>query len=561
MLVELRVTGFAVIDSLEVQFLRPGLNGLTGETGAGKSMLVKSLSLLLGGKAHLDTIRTQHDKAIVEGAFDLSLRPEIKSQLEDADLGSGDDMLVIRRVLNKNGKHRAYINGHIATLNNLSKIVSQLVEITGQHEHQTLLRPQSQIKLLDQFSELEDLLSSYREKFEETRLLSNKIKELSSQSQDQTGRLEFLQFQIQEIDHFDPKPDEEEELSTQFQRARNSSQLEVFTKEAQDSLYDAQDSVQAKITALLQDGQKLAEIDSALKPALKSLDEAAVLIEDASYHIRDYAKDSTVDAAEVERIEERFSQLKKLQRKYGSTIAEILNYRDRAKEEVFDLENSDEKIKELEQHLDLALREARKLANKLHTKRQQAATKLAARINGELKDLNMGGVTFSIGVEKTETLSAQGFSQVVFLVQNSPNDKPRGVSQAASGGELSRIMLAIKQIISVGDLPMTYLFDEVDAGISGPTAEKVGKKLKAIGRIHQVVTITHLPQVASYADAHFLIAKKLAKGLVHSTVKELSTEERVKELGRLISGEKITDTSIAHAKQLLNRNKKNTATH
>ncbi len=559
MLLELKVTHFAIIDKLEVHFLRPGLNILTGETGAGKSVLLKSLSLLLGGKGQADVIRAGQEQAEIEGAFDLSGRPDIRKVLKDLDLEAGEEILVIRRIINRSGKHRVYINGYLSTLNILEQIVPSLVEITGQHEHHSLVRPQSQLELLDKFGGT----MAAREKFSlllaERKKIETKLDELKNSVKDREQRIDFLSFQIAEIENFKPVHGEDQELATSYQKARFSARLGQFAQNAEDILYGQENSVHGKIADLLREGDPLAEIDPALKQAVTSLREISAITEDAAFSFRDYSKKnlgSVDNPGEVEKIEERLSDLKKLQRKYGATVESIIEFKNRAKEEFETLQSSEESISAFQKQIDEINKTLKLQGDKLHNARKKAAVEMSSGVNSELKDLNMKGAEFSIHITKEEQVSTYGFDDVTFMIKPAPQESARALSKIASGGEQSRIMLALKQVVSLTDLPMTYLFDEVDTGVSGPTAEKVGRKLKSIGKVHQVISITHLPQVASFADAHFLINKEVIKGLIKSDVSELTDKQRVQELGRLISGEKITATSLAHARQMLEASNK-----
>ncbi len=564
MLLELKVSHFAIIDKLSVHFLRPGLNILTGETGAGKSVLLRSLSLLMGGKAATDVIRTGSEQAEIEGAFDVSARPDVKKVLNEFDLKPDEEILIVRRIINKNGKHRVYINGHLSTLGILEQLVPLLVEITGQHEHHSLIKPLAQLDLLDNFGGTLLLREKYFDKREAKKTLERQLAELKISVQGREQRMDFLKFQISEIAAFDPQEGDEERLATAYQRAKHSAKLLQFAQNAENFIFGDEDGMQARLSLILKEGENLLAIDSSLLPMLENLKSIFSISEDISYSLSDYRKKNSSgnsgggnngetgeSSDSLDSIAERLSDFKKLQRKYGINISSIIEFRDKAQSEFDLLESSEENIALLDGEIQQLNSELWTMAENLSKLRKKASTKMVLGVNKELKELNMKGAELSVDIAKAEQLQATGCDDVTFMIKAAPLEPARALSRVASGGELSRIMLALKQVVAMSDLPMTYLFDEVDTGVSGPTAEKVGRKLKSIAGAHQVISITHLPQVASFADAHFLISKEVQKGFVKSDVQELSTKERIQELGRLISGAKITATSLAHAKQML----------
>jgi len=551
MLLELRVTNFAVIDSLQVHFLRPGLNVLSGETGAGKSILIKSLALLRGGKASPEMIRVGRDQAVIEGAFDLSLRPDVVAPLEEAGFDMSEPLLVVRRILSATGKHRLYINGSLATLNQVEEIMEGLVEITGQHEHHSLSRKAAQLEILDEYGELLNLREKYHAAYMRSGEIASRIEELQACARDRDMRVDFLKFQVQEIDQFKPVAGEEKLLEAELQRTTHSARLLKFAQSGESTLYSDDDAVLARLASLLNEGTALADIDPSLRDSVENLKQARVLLEEAAYSLRKYGQGVDADEERLEEVRSRLAQFRKLQKKYGASSEEITAFRNAAFAELQNLENAESNIKDLENELARVRGEMAELGRSLTSKRRKCAETLAREVNKELMDLNMKGVIFSVEIVEAQDFGSTGHDDVSFMIQPSSKDSPRPVNKIASGGEMSRLMLAIKQVVSTGDLPMTYLFDEVDAGVSGPTAEKVGRKLKHTGTQHQVVCITHLPQVAAYADAHFLIVKQSEKGMVRSEVVELGPEERVAELARMISGEKTTQSSLAHAREML----------
>ncbi len=559
MLVELRVANFAIIDNVHMQFRR-GLNILSGETGAGKSILLKSLGLLMGEKAQADVVRTGSEQAVIEGSFDLSVRPDIASRLTDMGIEAADQQMLVRRVIAKD-KNRIYINGSLSTLASLRDVVSPLLEVaghavpliemTGQHENRNLLSRSYHLDLLDQFAGTWKKRLEFARAFAELSQLRGELEQIRNESRNRAQRLDFLLYQRDEIQAMSLKPGEEQEIENETRRLKFSTKLNDFTVQAEGLLYNDDDSVTSRLHYILQRASELKNVDPSLLAKLEPLSQAKTLISEVSYDLRDYVKSLDADPSRLEGLESRLSSLRQLQKKYGSTAIEILEALERIETEIRDLENSDElaeakqvRITELEQ-------EMQKMAAELHKTRSNAARLLADGVNAELKDLNMKGVIFSVSVEPNEQMVSTGTSVVEFLTQSSKTDSPRSLAKFASGGELSRVLLSIKQVVGAGQFPRTYLFDEVDAGVSGPTAEKVGRKLKHMASGQQVICVTHLPQVASFGDVHFFIHKSPGKKTVQTQVEELRKKERVQEIARLISGEKITKTSVAHAEQLL----------
>ncbi len=560
MLIELKVSHFAIIDSIQIAF-QPGLNILSGETGAGKSVLLKSLALLMGEKALADTVRSGREMATVEGLFDLSDRSDIIQSLIDLGIDVQDDQLIVRRQISAQGKSKVYLNGSLAPLTHLREVVSPLIavtgqsapliEMTGQHDNRHLQSTAYHLDLLDHYCGAWNLRQSYGEKFDRLKAIHQEISEIEESQRQREQRLDFLNFQCEEIRQLQLEPGEEEDLLHRLQRNKNSTRLIDFCSQSEGALYADDDSALVRIHQVLQRLQDLKSYDPLLAEKLSPLAQAKTLIEESVYDLRDYAKSLDSDPSELNRLEERVSLFRKLQKKYGPEVEDILNALKEMEQEVRSLENSDQNLQELraeQKKLEQSLRQA---AEDLHNRRANGAKLLAKGVNEELLDLNMKGVIFHIQVEPRQELSPTGMSQVEFMIQASKKDSLRPLAKFASGGELSRILLSLKRIVGSSGQPRTYLFDEVDAGVSGETAEKVGRKLKSIAQGQQVICVTHLPQVASCGDSHFLIEKSPSRQGVHMSVRELNKEDRVKEIARLISGEKITKTSLDHARQLM----------
>jgi DNA repair protein RecN (Recombination protein N) len=564
MLLELKVSNFAIIDNVHIQF-RKGLNILSGETGAGKSILLRSLGLLMGEKAMADSVRTGADQAIIEGCFDVSDRPDIRQHLADMGIDAHDDHMVVRRIVSAENKSRIYINGALSTLGGLRDVVAPLVEVTGaavpliemtnQHENRNLLSRAYHLDLLDQYAGTWKSRRDFTLLFTRRQELIKEIDQILSESRTRAQRLDFLVYQRDEIKALNLQPgrekDEIDEIENETRRLKFSSKLNDFASQVESILYNDDDSVTSRLAYLLQRAGELKAMDPELMARLEPLSQARTLINEVSYEMRDYVKSLDADPSRQEELEARLSALRQLQKKYGTSSAEIIEALGAIELEIDQLENSDERLASGQAELAKIEKDLQTRAVDLQARRTQAAKLLEAGVNDELKDLNMKGLLFLVNVTETEELNSTGRSLVEFMTKTGKGDVARPLAKVASGGEMSRILLSIKQVVGAGNYPRTYLFDEVDTGVSGPTAEKVGKKLKRIAKGQQVICITHLPQVASFGDVHFVIQKAVSKKGAQSEVHEVKSQDRVQEIARLISGEKITKTSVAHAEQLL----------
>ncbi|UXR64454.1 DNA repair protein RecN [Bdellovibrio bacteriovorus] len=560
MLLELKVSNFAIIDSLHISF-KDGLNIMSGETGAGKSVLLKSLSLLMGGKGSSDTIRTGSTQATIEGSFDISSRPDIQKMLHDMGIDADENTLIVRRILSAGDKSKVYLNGSLSTLNSLRDIVAPMVELaghsapliemTGQHENRNLMSKHYHLDLLDQYAGTWDKRLLFTEKFNRYNAIFAEIKKLESDAKQKAQRLDFLTYQRDEIANLDLSPGEDQELEVEVKKLKNSNRIGSFVDQAEAALYNDDDSAISRLNTILKKGLELSSVDPQIAAKLENLEQAKTLIDESIYDLRQYANKIDADPQRLEEAEGRLSDLRKLQKKYGATVDDILKALMEMEIEISNLQNSESKVESLKKEAAVLFKELEALGTELHKRRQKGAELLADSVNAELLDLNMKGVTFHVMTEKLQELASTGLSDVEFLSQTSAKDAKRPLAKFASGGELSRILLSLKRVVGSTNQPRTYLFDEVDTGVSGETAEKVGRKLRTIAKGQQVVCVTHLPQVAAFGDIHFFIQKSPQKDSVSMLVSELKQKDRVQEIARLISGEKISKTSLAHAEQLL----------
>lgn len=567
MLTELKVTNFAIIDQINVRFAG-GFNVLSGETGSGKSVMLKSLALLMGGKSSNDVIKTGAKEALVEGAFDLHERKDIKDRLNAIGIDTTEPTLIVRRILSPDGKNRVYLNGSIATLAQLKEVVSPLLEVTGrsfddgtpltpliemtaQHENRNLQSKAYHLDLLDQYLGLMKARIAYTTEFHRLSEMKTSLEDLMASAKEKNQRLDFLIYQRDEIKELDLKVGEEEELESSLELLRNGEKLQEFFNQAESTLYTDEDSVLEKLHRLQQKANEFSHLDSNLTAWAQNLTQAKMLLDECVYEVRNMGGRFSFDEESLSQIEGRMSALRKLQKKFGESAEQILQQLDAIETEISELENSEFRAEGLQK--DIAKLEKKLItdASELHAKRTKGAATLIESVNAELLELNMKGVIFGVTTEKLTEVSSTGLTEVEFTIQGSKKDQARPLAKFASGGELSRILLSLKRVVGHSDQPRTYLFDEVDAGVSGLTAEKVGRKLKSISKGQQVICVTHLPQVAAFADAHFVISKEASKNKVQMDVFELDKPKRIQEVARMISGEKITKSSLQHAKELI----------
>lgn len=560
MLLELKVSQFAIIENIQIPF-RQGLNILSGETGAGKSVLLKSLALLMGGKASSDMIRSGCDQAIVEGYFDLSHRKDIQKYIHEMGIEIDEQKLIVRRIISSGEKSRVYLNGSLSTLSNLRDIVAPLIEVTGhsapliemtgQHDNRHLMAKSFHLDLLDQYCGVWEKRNDYSKKYQQMHELKKELEDRQKDSQLKAQRLDFLIYQRDEIARLQIDEKDDSDIETTVKKLKNSSRIRQFVDLAESALYNDDESAMSRINFVIKKANELIHLDPELAKKAEMLNQAKSIIDDSIFELRHYVQKIDSDPSKLEELEQRLSDLRKLQKKYGSDITQILASFNEISQEIHELQNSDQKVDQIKKEILRLNKELSLIAEDLHLRRKEAALLLSAGVNDELADLNMKGVIFHVQVERLNEMNPTGISDVEFLTQTSSKDSKRPLAKFASGGELSRILLSLKRIVGSGNQPRTYLFDEVDTGVSGETAEKVGKKLKSIAKKQQVICVTHLPQVAAHGDAHFFIQKLNNQGQAEMEVVELKQKNRIQEIARLISGEKITKTSLAHAEELL----------
>lgn len=552
MLKELRIKNLAIIDDLTVRFAK-GLNVLTGETGAGKSIVVDALGLSLGDRAQSDLVMSGESEAVVQAYFDLDNFDDLR------DLGiDASDGLLLKRVISSGGKSRAYINDSMVTLQTLSSVGKSLVDILSQNEHQGLLTQETQRALLDSYGKLLPEKELVEKLYYEVHALKIRHAELRDKSRERAQRLDLLRFQLNEIESASLKPGEKEVLEDERKILANMNKLTELTEAAYSALYESEGSCSERLSKVVSMLREMSAIDGSISEALQLVEAAMPLVEDASISLGRYRDRFDFEAGRLEHIEDRLDLIKKLEKKYGQKIDAIMMNMDRVRAELQEIESADENLASVEAELKIREEELLKAASALSEKRRRTAQKIEKLITSTLRELAFGKAAFSIEMkteadaEGTSRVGPNGMDKIEFIFSANPGEPMKPLSKIISGGELSRVMLALKSILAdVDDVPV-LIFDEVDAGIGGKTAESVAKKLALISAGRQLLCITHLPQIASRGDFHLKIEKKETSNKVQVEVKELDGKERQDEIARMLSGT-ITEISRRHAEELLER--------
>ena len=539
----LRIEHLAVIEAIQVEF-GPGLNVLTGETGAGKSMLVEAVGLLIGGRASADLIRTGESLATVQAAFE-----------------AGSDELIARREITSQGRSRAFVNDTLVTAAALKDRTSPLVELHGQHEHQTLLDPQSHLFMLDEFAGLSAAREIVGAGFRNWRRLQSEFDSFQMDEREKAARLDLLKFQVGELEKARLRAGEDEELETSRRVLANADKLQRLCGEAYGALYDSDEAALARLGTVWKRVGELAEVDPAFQPHLDARHAIKSQLEDLALTLRGYGENIDASPARLQEVEDRLALLDRLKRKYGSTISEVLSRQESLSRQLDLLRDSGERRASLEAEAGAARAEFCKLASALSRRRHEASQTFSRRLQALLGELAMGRTQFEVRFEADPPEAAWTESGVdvaeCYLSANVGEDL-RPLARIASGGELSRVMLAIRTLAAADAPGKTLIFDEIDAGIGGRVADVVGKKLRAIGESFQVLCITHLPQIAAAGHAHFQISKTVRDGRTQTRIARLTYDERIEELARMIGGAAPTDAARTAAGELMGESEHNT---
>jgi DNA repair protein RecN (Recombination protein N) len=562
MLIELRLENYAVIDNVAVEFAS-GLNLLTGETGAGKSILIDALALLLGEKASTDVIRAGAEKAIVAAVFEAEDVAEktVARVLEENGLDAEDDSIILRREIAAGGKGRVFVNNQPATVAVLRQLAPHLASIHAQNESLLSFDAGARLGLLDAFAGT--ALAATTEAFRSWKGIRERLEDLRRDEQDRLRLLDLWTFQKKEIEEARLQPGEDDRLEAEKRVLANAEKIYTAAMNAFDLLYEGSGSTSASLRAAQKHVEELVRFEPRFQEALTALDTARISVEDVGASLRDYAGGIEASPEHLAEVEERLALLDRLKRKYGPALEDVIRVGEEAGRRMAEMENKDEVQRRLLAELAQAGQEYLRSARAISRKRYEAARKLEKLVEAEVNDLAMKA-KFRIevnGSDEEDNWTASGFDRVAYLIATNPGQPLRPLEEIASGGELSRVMLALKSTVEAGTgkkkssgPQRTLVFDEIDTGIGGRAAEAVGGKLKALARANQVLCVTHLPQIATFADNHYLIEKKDSGGRTRTSVRLITGEERTEEVARMLSGARLTETSRKHAEQMIKSN-------
>jgi DNA repair protein RecN (Recombination protein N) len=553
MLIGLEIKNFAIVSSLSTEW-RSGMTAITGETGAGKSIAIDALSLCLGERADAAAVRPGTDKAEVCARFDLTSLPLAHAFLNQHMLSNDDNECLLRRVVCKNGRSKSYINGSAVTASQLKELSQYLVSIHGQHAHQHLLKAEHQLQLLDAYAGHDVLVNAVKDTYKQYTNLQKEYKHLEQQQFQHAAKKQLLEYQVAELDEFSLQENEFELIEAEHYKLSNSQTILQTCQRELQSLYENDDhTVCSTLQHSAQQFAELGQFDDRLASVAIMLEEAAVQVEEASREVRGYVENADLDPSRLDEVESRLSGIMDLARKHHIKPQELNQFHRKITNELLSISNNNERLTLLDKEIINALNEYQNNAYKLSTSRKKYATKLNKLISQSMANLSMENGVFEIALDKDNArgVNSVGFDSVSFLVSTNPGQPLQPLHKVASGGELSRISLAIQVIIAQKVTTPTLIFDEVDVGISGPTAASVGKLLRQLGISTQVICVTHLPQVASSAHQQFFVAKEINQGQTFTQMLPLNQDGRINEIARLLGGDNITQLAKANAQELI----------
>ncbi|MEN6519609.1 MAG: DNA repair protein RecN [Armatimonadota bacterium] len=553
MLTQIQIKNFALIDDLSIR-LGKGFNVLTGETGAGKSIIIDAITTILGERVSSDFIRTGTDRALVEVEFDLTESPKALEKAAELGFDVDEGLLLISRELASGGKSQSRINGRLSTLSMLKEVTSGLVDVHGQHEHQTLLSVDSHLEILDQWcgEKTIELKAKVADLYSEVNGLRSELERLRRDERERARMLDLYEFQKSEIEAADLSPGEDEELAAERIRLANAEKLRELASEAHAAISGAglENGATDMLSSALVQLQSMDALDESISPALQDLETALYAAEQAQAAIRNYRDDIEFNPERLEAVEERLALIRTLKRKYGDSIEEIIAYGQEVAGKMDDLTHSDERTAELKESIEHVEDELMGVARCLSDQRKAGAAKFAKAVESELADLAMAGTKFDVSFAESAP-GPRGIDQLEFVISPNPGEPLKPLTKIASGGEISRVMLALKTVMAGADRVPTLIFDEVDTGIGGLTAQILGQKLAAVAKTAQVMCVTHLAQIASRADCHLSVEKLVEEDRTVVRVHPVEREARVQELARMIGGTEDSKTALEHAREML----------
>ncbi|MBI2486914.1 MAG: DNA repair protein RecN [Deltaproteobacteria bacterium] len=549
MLLGLNLKNFAIIDDLSINFGK-GLNIITGETGAGKSIIVDAINIILGDRTTADVVKSGKEEAQIEALFDTGKNMALKAKLNSFGFEAVGDELLIKRVISRKGRGRIFIDGSIATFLILEQITEGIIDIFSQHEHQTLLKEDKHLDVLDEFGGLKILTQEFSELFHKYLMTKRELEGCERDQKNQIEREDFMKFQCAEIDSAGLLAGEDERLEEERRKLANAERLYSIVQEAYEFLYEGQKSVLDTLKRVNSQFEEAVKIDPALTETSKSIERGIVEVQDTAFTLRDYASEIRFDPDRLNYIDNRLQEIRKLKRKYSGNIEEILEKKRIMEEDLANISRYEERVEALREEIHKLEVKINGGAEELSEKRRKAAEKLISAVQDELGKVSIKGGKFVVHFDKKE-FSSSGCDKCTFLFSANPDEEPKPLTRVVSGGELSRIMLVLKEILARVEGGSILIFDEADSGIGGAVAETVGRKIKNLSKKYQVICITHLPQIAKFADTHFTVKKTFDDNKTRVQVKALDYEERVKELARMLGGLKITEKTVEAAREML----------
>ena len=550
MLRELRLNNLAIIKNLDLEFNEKFI-AMTGETGAGKSIILNGISLLIGERSHTDMIRNGAQSLFAEGIFELNENQ--KKRLNELGFEIEDDELIITRYFDRNAKSKITVNGSRMTLSRLKELMVNIIDLVGQHEHQFLLNSDYHLHLLDRFLDDEGkmLFKKIRENVNKIKKLNLQIRNIEEEKSKIAEKKDILEFQLNEINSLELKENEDNELEEEYKILFNAGKISEKLEETSQFLKEGEFSILTALGRAKRNLEQLSDLSESYSEIYEKIESVLYEVEEISYSVDNFVGDVEIDDRKLEKIVERIDDINKLKLKYGSTITEILEFRDKIEKDLSLVNFENEELENLKNEKSELVSQYFQDSEKLGEIRAKIAENLQNTIDVQLDDLNMENAKFKVEITKTQEITAHGTDNAEFMIATNVGETFKPLAKIASGGEISRIMLALKTVFSAVDNISVLIFDEIDTGISGETVRRVAEKLRELSRNTQIICVTHSPQIAGKAQQQFFIKKEIENNFTETKVYELNTEERIREIARIISGDNITEASINHAKEIM----------